>query len=135
MSSRWTELAAVLFLTVAGCNRGPQIAPVSGRVTLDGKPLAAAEVKFEPQSGRASHGRTNENGEYQMRYTRDQMGALVGEHTVRILSATELTLPNGKFELRPQMVPPRYNTQTELHSQVKAGQNNRFDFDLSGKKK
>ena len=133
MPSPPRTLCGLLVLAAAGCHRGPQIAPVSGRVTLDGKPLAMAEVKFEPPVGRASHGRTNDNGEYQLRYTRDEMGALVGQHTVRILSATEVTLPGGKFVLRPQMVPPQYNTKSDVKREVKA-EDNRFDFDISSKK-
>src|SRR5262245_45808699 len=90
----WAVLAA---LCAGGCRRGPELAPVSGRVTLDGKPLDLAEVSFLPEAGRASHGVADSSGHYELRYTRDQMGALVGQHTVRITSATEVTLPNGKF--------------------------------------
>jgi hypothetical protein len=119
---------------LAGCNRGPQLAPVRGRVTLDGKAIESAEVKFQPADGRTSHGITDANGRFELRYTRDEMGALVGPHTVRILSATEVTLPNGQFQLRPQLVPARYNSQSELHEEVKAGEDNEFNFDLASKK-
>jgi len=123
-----------LTLLLLGCQRGPQLAPVSGRVTLDGKPLETAEVAFLPDNGRASHGLTDATGRFELRYTRDAMGALVGSHTVRIASATEVTLPNGQFVIRPQLVPPRYNTQSELRREVKAGEDNQFDFKLSSKK-
>jgi hypothetical protein len=127
----WLALA----LAVAGCDRGPEIAPVTGRVVVDGKPIQNAEVTFEPAAGRASHGHTDQDGRYELRYDRQTMGALVGSHTVRILSATEVTLPNGKFVLRPQTVPPRYNTQSELRKDVVSGETNVFDFELrSGKK-
>ena len=63
------------------------------------------------------------------------MGGLVGSHTVRIKSLTELTGPNGQSIVRPQLVPDRYNTKTELHPEVERGKTNVIDFDLkSGKK-
>jgi hypothetical protein len=125
----------LLVLLLVGCRRGPQLAPVSGTVKLDGKPLALAEVTFQPENhSRASHGVADASGHYVLRYNRDEMGALVGQHSVQIRSATEVTLPNGKFELRPQLVPPRYNSQTELRREVKAG-SNEFDFELSSKAK
>jgi hypothetical protein len=125
----------VLLISLIGCQRGPQLAPVSGTVKLDGKPLGLAEVTFQPEDHRrASHGIADANGHYVLRYNREEMGALVGPHSVQIRSATEVSLPNGKFELRPQLVPPRYNSQTELHREVKPGQNE-FDFDLSTKAK
>jgi hypothetical protein len=125
----------LLFFLLVGCGRGPQLAPVSGTIKLDGKPLALAEVAFQPEShSRASHGIADANGHYVLRYNRDEMGALVGLHMVQIRSATEVTLPNGKFEIRPQLVPPRYNSETELHREVKPGQNE-FDFELSTKAK
>lgn len=121
----------LLVFLLVGCQRGPQLAPVSGTVKLDGKPLALAEVAFQPEDhSRASHGIADASGHFVLRYNRDEMGALVGPHSVQIRSATEVTLPSGKFEIRPQLVPPRYNSQTELHREVKPGQNE-FDFDLS----
>lgn len=108
---------------------------MTGVIKLDGKPFAAAEVTFEPKAGRASHGRTDDSGRFELRYTREEMGAVVGPHTVRILSLTEVTLPDGRFETRPQIVPPRYNTASELRREVATGANNVFDFDLSSQKK
>src|SRR3954453_970100 len=126
---------SLLFVALAGCHYGPDIAPVSGRISLDGRPLDLAEVSFEPREGRASHALTEKDGHYELHYTRDSMGGLVGSHTVRIKSLTELTGPNGRFIVRPQMVPARYNTKTELHAEVERGKQNEFDFDLKSDKK
>jgi hypothetical protein len=125
----------IALLLAGGCHRGPELAPVTGSVMLDDKPLALAEVTFQPPVGRASHGQTNDSGRYALRYTRDAMGALVGPHTVKILSATEVTLPNGQFILRPQIVPTRYNSHSELHEEVKSGTQNEIDFRLQSDKK
>jgi len=126
---------APLVVFMLGCSHGPELAPVTGRVSMDGRPLDLAEISFEPIQGRASHAMTEKDGRYELHYTRDKMGGLVGSHTVRIKSLTELTGPNGQSIVRPQLVPDRYNTKTELHTEVERGKTNVIDFDLkSGKK-
>ncbi|MEX2308070.1 MAG: carboxypeptidase-like regulatory domain-containing protein [Pirellulales bacterium] len=110
---------------LAGCREGgPEIAPVSGRVTLDGRPLVNADVSFQPDGAqRASGGRTDADGRYQLMYKRGQEGAIVGEHTVRIWVSREIVA-------NPPHIPARYDTESELRREVKAGENNVFDFDL-----
>jgi hypothetical protein len=78
-------------LGAAGCG-GQKYAPVSGRVTLNGKPLANATVEFQPATppGTAyapapgSSGKTNANGEYRLLVATGETGAWVGTHRVMI---------------------------------------------------
>src|SRR5690554_1146299 len=74
-----------------GCQRpdGPELATVSGIVTLDGEPLEAATVHFQPKSGRPSYGRTGENGQYVMGYSLERSGVTLGEHFVSIRTPLE----------------------------------------------
>ena len=117
---------SLLIVLVVGCGpAGPELAPVTGRVTLDGEPLYPADVVFQPDGAKPpSFGRTDEDGRYTLGYKRGVEGALVGPHTVRIMIVTEQT--RG-----PQLVPPRYNTESELRREVLAGEENVFDFDLT----
>jgi hypothetical protein len=110
---------------LAGCGKsGPQVAPVQGRVTLDGQPLFSADVAFQPaNSQRPSVGRTDAEGHYELAYKRGQMGALVGPHTVRI------TVSPDAVKNAP-VIPARYDTQTELRRDVEPGPNE-FNFDLT----
>ena len=55
--------------------------------------------------------------------SRAQPGAMVGTHTVRIFVSPEV-VPN------PPKIPAHYDTQSELRREVKAGEDNVFDFDL-----
>jgi predicted small lipoprotein YifL len=122
-----TNFALIFLLSlIAGCGEsGPQVAPVSGRVTLDGKALAMADVSFQPDgSQRASYGRTDNDGRYVLMYKRGQPGAIAGEHTVRIWVSREL-VPN------PPIIAARFDTQSELRREVKAGEDNVFDFDVT----
>ncbi len=62
-------------LLLAGCGPSsdvPKLAPVHGVVTMDGKPLANATVRFIPESGRPSVGVTDEQGRYELNYTDEQ---------------------------------------------------------------
>jgi predicted small lipoprotein YifL len=124
----------LLLATLAGCGRpGPQLAPVSGRVTLDGQPLDAAEVLFQPDEGTGSpsYGFTDQNGQYELGYKRGVKGAMVGSHTVSIEMDTRITGPDGNLKRRRQLLPPRYNTQSELRREVKPDRENVIDFDLT----
>lgn len=133
-STRYTSIWGWLLLaSLGGCREaGPQIAPVSGRVTLDGQPLFEAEVMFQPEGvGSPSYGFTDEEGRYELGYNRDQQGALIGWHRVTIEMDTEIAGPDGKPVHRKQLVPPRFNRNSELRREVKSDEANELDFDLT----
>lgn len=61
--------------------------PVSGVVTLDGQPLAEADVSATPSGttmGLGGGGRSNEKGEFQMTHARGEPGLPPGEYKVAI---------------------------------------------------
>lgn len=129
----------LLAIGLCGCGGGsdsPPLGTVSGVVTLDDKPLANAEVTFQPEKGRASVGQTDSDGNYTLAYTGSANGALIGSHRVVITSAVEAFSDEsgeGKDrEARPEILPPKYNSQTTLDAEVKAGANS-IDFQLSSK--
>lgn len=118
-----THLAAVLavsFLPLAGCSKQEfELAQVTGLVTYDGRPLPRANVVFQPKGGvgTTSIGFTNDQGRYELRFSRREKGAIVGGHEVAInVWPTE---ENPK----PIKVPSRYNTATELSAEVSPGSN------------
>jgi len=112
-------------LAFCGCSRsGPDLAPVSGRVTLNGKPVENIKVMFHPDGEKSpSLGRTDKDGAYLLRYKRGVEGGSVGWNVVRLQTVTEVT--HG-----PQLVPQKYISGSDLRREVKAG-NNTFDFELS----
>ncbi|MCR9234092.1 MAG: Ig-like domain-containing protein [bacterium] len=160
------RVLTLLFLTVPlvclGCSRGGddiKLAPVSGVVTMDGKPLTNAIVIFSPQKGNPSSGRTDSSGNYTLTY-RDQLkGAVPGSHSITIITAPpesprqaedsevaevipvdtfassdqgvpKLKLPKDTFKKDP--IPERYNSKSELKKEVVEGKN-KFDFELQSK--
>jgi hypothetical protein len=75
----------------AGCSgNGPALVPVSGQVTLDGKPLVGKTLKFVPEPGTPGQGAgatTNASGEYTLLAVRpgsirDERGAPPGAYRV-----------------------------------------------------
>jgi hypothetical protein len=119
-------LARCLVLAVItvclGCG-GDQFGDVTGKVTLDGEPLAGATVEFSPEGGSPAYGVTDPQGKYKLLFSSDQKGATVGSHRVRITSFNEAK-PGQK-----ERVPMKYNRKTDLVREVKSG-NQTFDFDL-----
>jgi hypothetical protein len=127
-----------LLLGVAGCGKGT--APVSGRVTLDNKPLVNATVIFMPDStaknpGPGSRGKTDANGQFSLDLlTGEGKGAIPGKHVVSITSYDgDDVVPSSGSDMkvfRKAIVPPRYNVKTELRFDVPAAGSKSADFDL-----
>jgi hypothetical protein len=135
----------LLMLFAVGC--GPSFAPVSGKVTLDDKPLANATVGFYPLDVKtgtpapASSGRTNDKGEYllEVALTKNKKGALVGKHRVSITMEPDLTgsdLPADKLPKggRPPRLLPIYQGEaSELRCEVPSGGKTDANFALKSK--
>lgn len=123
-----------MFWGAAGCGGGssdmPELGTVTGTVTMDGQPLANVTVTFKPDSGSISVGRTDEQGHYKLGYNETEKGAKVGKHTVRITTPSDEPGPGGDAPKDP--IPAKYNEQSELSADVKAG-SNEFNFDLTSK--
>jgi hypothetical protein len=83
-----------------GCSKKGNIVPVSGRVTLDGQPLADVAINFGPQSGSldsafAAYGKTDAQGRYSLRLVDDKRpGASVGKNRVTLNES----LPGGESD-------------------------------------
>ncbi len=123
-------LIACTALSMIGCGSGrlPELGAVSGIVTLDGEPLEGATVQFTPGLGRVSRGRTGSDGVYELRYDRNEKGALLGEHKVMITTRWMDEDPKtGRFTHYPEKLPPKYNAESELKRTVEPG-HNKFDF-------
>lgn len=86
------RLQLVLFLlfsiSAIGCGNSdrPSLANASGKVTLDGQPVAQATVTFVPvDGGRPSTAITDAQGQYTMNSFDDAQGAIVGDHNVSVM--------------------------------------------------
>ena len=124
---RFSVLFGLLICSgLVGCSTGdrPPLGRVSGKVTLDTKPLAGVIISFQPDSGRAASAETDAEGMYDLEYTYQVKGAKIGPNTVSFAWPTGV---EGK-----QGIPAKYSTKSELKEEVKRGKNI-FNYDLTSK--
>jgi len=79
-----TPVVCILSLVLTGCAaKGPELAKVNGKVTLDGNPLPNVTVMLNPmQGGRPSLGTTESDGSFVLYHTSGRKGVELGEHEV-----------------------------------------------------
>jgi hypothetical protein len=141
-SQLWSAsiLGWVLALGLSGCGGGSDNLPreaVSGSVTLGGEPLAKGTIVFAPTSEKLPTNATAGivDGKYSIpRYE----GLVPGTYKVAISSINEMAetkSPHGApGKVGPpakNLVPRQYNLASSLTKDVKAGETNTFDFELS----
>jgi hypothetical protein len=120
-----TAMLALGLLLTCGCGRGdmPELGDVSGKVTLDGKPVVGINILFTPETGRPAGGVTDEEGYYELVYLSGYSGCKTGPAKVT-------------FEWSPGVestvsVPARYMSEGFAVT-VNAGANE-LDFPLESK--
>lgn len=133
VSSGW--IASLLLLMIFGCGpSGPPIASVTGRVTMDGKPLANAAVVFIPENGRPAGATTDADGNYELNFSQGRRGAIPGKNSIRISTLRDPTPgdENGKGGIpgSKETIPTRYNEESELSFEVEPKKHNVANFDL-----
>jgi hypothetical protein len=112
--ARGATLTALALLT--GCGRdGLNLAPVTGVVTMDGKPVAEASVIFAPNDSKAGPpaiGATNEQGAFTL-VTANRPGAVVGEHRVAVSKSEATVIPQRRglpiYRVK-EALPPKFGS-------------------------
>ena len=138
-------LLLALLLSAVGCGDSKfKFAPVEGRVTLDGQPVASARVTFMPQTSRTdgeagpySTGETDADGRYSLSTTDEtsRNGAVVGSHRV-IIPPRRAHLDPSKLDTEiidaPETIPTNYThyRRTPLTMDVPANGTSAADFSL-----
>jgi hypothetical protein len=138
-----TPFVAALFLcvvlhTLPGCNRGPQMAPVSGKVLYNGQPLAFGSVTFQPPTGQPAWAEIQSDGTFALSTFRPNDGAVVGQHKVKV-ACYESQRPAAKKRVGEQtlgrsLIPPSYTLfdQSGLTAEVLADENPPIVIELKG---
>jgi hypothetical protein len=125
-----------VFAGLAGCgDSGAKRYAVSGEVKFQGKPLDQGAVTFLAQdpSLASGGGALIKDGRYSIPA---QHGLLPGQYRVMVTSASPGSesdpdaLPGPAGPLPKDRISPRYNTQTTLTAEVKAGGPNTFHFEV-----
>ncbi len=144
MNSQWMQYrtrrtgltlwASALCLCIIGCGGESGGVAVSGQVKLDGTSLEKGVISFVPESKGTSASGTIESGTYRIRAAE---GPSPGAYRVEIRAprntgktAVKPVDPDYAGEVTVESVAPKYNRDSVLKAEVKAGADNVFDFAL-----
>ena len=97
---------------ISGCGRISNVVPVSGKVTVDGQPLANVAINFGPLTGGmdgayAAYGKTDSDGRYTLKLVDNgQPGATIGKNRVTLNESSDAPVSDGaaakvQFKLPP----------------------------------
>jgi hypothetical protein len=140
---RWGHAAraAAFLVLLVGCGESMKRGEVSGKVTVDGKPLQDGAISFFPADGKGpTAGGVIEDGEYLVQIPLT-FGDVTEARRMKVtISAPKVVgmkkLYNTEHSIeRPvtaESLPARYNAKSELSIEVKPG-NNEQNFDLKSK--
>jgi hypothetical protein len=139
----------LLALAVAvGCSGKPyKVAQVSGRVTLDGKPLDKALVTFVPMGtkenlapGPTAAGATDADGRYKLGIDPQTPGSVVGKCRIFITTiqpdapaADDRDAGGPAKRVVKDRVPEKYNLKTDLVFDVPRDGTDQANFDLKSR--
>jgi hypothetical protein len=130
-------LSASIAVVAGGCGQGvapPPLAALKGKVLVDGRPVPGLIVVYEPeasgatkaaQAGSTSVGRTDAEGNFELRYRGgEQKGAVPGTHVVRVIPIAGGGPAGGEnADVVKNPIPPQYNTQSTIRRVVKLADN------------
>ena len=134
-------LCASIWLSSLGCSggtKGPDLYPVSGKVTFQGKPLAGAKLMFisaaeDPKKPPAERpaAETDAEGSYELTWG-DEAGAPAGKYKVMIFAFKEVDDTHDSESKPPSLIPEKYNSPagSALTAVVKEDGENVANFDL-----
>ena len=112
---------------------------ISGSVIVDGAPVPAGSIRFEPTEGQASFsGAMIANGKYTV--PKDS-GLLAGKYRVAITAPMPGTVDTGSQQALPgeapplakDLIPPDWNSASTHFIEVKKGGGNTFPFEIATK--
>ena len=117
----------IVFLAVSclvGCQRGPVLHLVSGTVTVDGQPLAEGFLYFVTVATGDIEPVTIKDGKF-------QGVAKPGDRRVEISALKTIKVDGGMgSEIKENILPKCYHSESILTAQVTAKGPNQFSFDL-----
>jgi hypothetical protein len=127
-------LAVVAGLFVCGCQKGPAIGTVRGEVTFNGQPLKDGRILFTPIDGQGqTGGATITDGKFTASMPVAKMKVAINAN--RVIGKKPVYEGDPKSPLMDvveELIPPRYNVNTELETDVKEGEQT-VKYELKGR--
>ena len=122
-------------VALVGCGGGDDRFRLEGSITLDGEPLTTGGISFRPQRGTrgpTAGGRITD-GKF---FVEPAKGTFAGTFRVEIISSRKTgqkvmdNVMGTMADEYKQIIPVRYNRQSELTAEVKKDGPNKFEFAL-----
>jgi len=132
LSSRCiARVFSCLILFIAGCGGGSSFVPVSGTVTINGKPCPGLEVLFSPigtpsnpAPGVFSKAITDADGRYELESRYGDRGAVAGEHQVFVKHADDASKQIGmltdELETIDESAADAESRRTQIREKIKS---------------
>ena len=127
-------ICCAVVIAFVGCQKSPyQLAPVHGKVSIDGQPLSQAKVMFaplevgdNPNPGKPAFGLLQSDGGFALTTYKENDGAVVGEHWVTVIRlakkatnvASASTAPQSKLKFSRLTVPYKVNVAPDEDNQI-----------------
>lgn len=100
-------------MALAGCGGGNRPVPVSGTVTIDGKPLTDGYIWVMPSDARAAGSKIDAQGRFQLTTHEEGDGCVKGTHKVTVTSTRQLNPSTVRH-----LIPPNYRDPTTSEKTV-----------------
>jgi len=122
-------LIAALLLLAGGCGDPLGRLPVSGSITLKGKPLTGGLISLQPIDGSVSSGSMVKDGTFNIPQDK---GLPPGKYRVRIsapdLSKKAQSSVSGTLLPAEDLIPPEWNSESKHDIEVTEDGENNFPF-------
>lgn len=115
-------------MLLSGCGGGRELAPVTGKVLYQGKPLKFGSIMLQPTSGQPATAEIQPDGTFRVETFGEGIGAVVGRNKVRIVCYEShdpnrnSTLSDGETVFGRSLIPKRYTSfdTSNLEVEIKA---------------
>ena len=122
-----------LFLLLMGCTDSNPLnrQAVTGEIMLEGAPLTDGSIEFSPVAEGTASGAVIQAGKFAIPA---EKGLPPGDYLVRISAYNEdaepIELPGESNKIAEELIPAKYNTESEITFTVEAGQENVFTLNI-----
>ncbi len=125
-------LIAVYGVLISGCGSDGRL-PVSGNVTLDGKPMTTGAITFMPSGEKKTHssGATVKEGRFSIPADK---GLMPGKYRISItpMLTTGRKVKHGMTgKMVDEQILINYKESGKLEATIEAGKENKFDFAIT----
>lgn len=139
LANLFSAISIAGVLIIAGCSKPPyDVAPVRGKVTIDGKPLARGKIIFAPvakggsiNAGKPATAMLQADGSFALSTYGHEDGAVVGEHYVTVVEDDDPSSTSATG--RASTVPKFSRVAVPKKQTVVSHQDNQIDIALTGK--